>query len=124
MAAPNVVNVTTITAKTAYLTPTNTTANVLLANPASSNKVFKINTIMVVNVDGTNSMFTTVSINTAAAGSGTSFPIASTITIPANASLVVSDKSSAFYLEEDKSIIVTSSTSSKLTYIISYEEIS
>lgn len=124
MAAPNVVNVATITAKTTYLTPANTTANVLLANAASSGKVFKINTIIAVNIDGTNSMFTTVAINTAAAGSGTSYALASTITIPANSSLVVSDKSSAFYLEEDKSVVVTSSTSSKLTYIISYEEIS
>lgn len=124
MAAPNVVNVATITAKTAYATPANTTANVLLANAASSGKVFKINMISICNVDGTSAMYTTVAINTAAAGSGTSYALASTITVPANASLVVSDKSSAFYLEEDKSIVVTSSTASKLTYVVSYEEIS
>lgn len=124
MAAPNIVGVTTITAKTAYATPAVNTATVLLANAASSGKVFKINMVMAVNIDGTNSMYTTVALNTAAAGSGTSYSLASTITVPANASLVVSDKSSAFYLEEDKSIVVTSSTASKLTYIVSYEEIS
>lgn len=124
MAAPNIVNVTTITAKTAYITPTNTSANVLLANAASSGKVFKINMIQAANVDGTSAYDATVAINSAAAGSGTSYPLISTVTVPADASLIVVDKSTSFYLEEDKSILVTSSTASKITYIVSYEEIS
>lgn len=124
MAAPNIVNVATITAKTTYLTPANTSANVLLANAASSNKVFKINMIMATNVDTANAVVTTVSINSTAAGNGTSYPIASTISVPANAALIVADKSTSFYLEEDKSILVTSGTSSKITYTVSYEEIS
>ena len=124
MAAPNIVNVATITAKTTYLTPANNTANVLLANAASSGKVFKINMIFATNVDGTNAINTTVAINSAAAGSGTSYPIASTISVPANAALIVADKSTSFYLEEDKSIVVTSGTSSKIAYTVSYEEIS
>ena len=124
MAAPNIVNVATIIGKTGYLTPANTTSNVLLANSASSGKVFKVNNITATNVDGTNAVNTTVSVNTAAAGSGTSYPIASTISVPANAALIVVDKSTALYLEEDKSIVVTSGTSSKIAYVVSYEEIS
>lgn len=124
MAAPNVVNVATITAKTAYATPAVTTATVLLANAVSSGKVFKVNMIMACNVDGATAIDTTVAINTAAAGSGTSYPIASTISVPSDAALIVSDKSTAFYLEEDKSIVVTSGTASKITYTVSYEEIS
>lgn len=124
MAAPNIVNVTTITGKTTYLTPANTTANVLLANSASSGKVFKINMITVANVDGTNNADGTVSINSNASGSGTNYAIMSTITVPADASIIVIDKSTAFYLEEDKSIVVTSSASSDLTFTVSYEEIS
>lgn len=124
MAAPNIVGVTTITAKTTYLTPANTSANVLLANAASSGKVFKVNVIMATNVNGTSAVDTTVAINSAAAGSGTSYPIASTIQVPADAALIVSDKSTAFYLEEDKSIVVTSGTSGGITYTVSYEEIS
>lgn len=123
MAAPNIVNVSVITGKTAYATPANTTANVLLANAASSGKVFKINQILAANVNGTSAVDTTVQINTAAAGSGTSYPIASTISVPADATLVVSDKTTAFYLEEDKSILVTSGTSSGITYTVSYEEL-
>lgn len=124
MAAPNIVGVSTITAKTTYLTPANTSANVLLANAVASGKVLKINMIVATNVDGTNAILTTIALNTAAAGSGTSYPIASTISVPANAALIVSDKSTAFYLEEDRSIVVTSGTSSKISYIVSYEEIS
>ena len=123
MTAPNIVNVATINAKTAYLTPSNTTANVLLANSASSNKVLKINQIIAANVT-TAAVGATVAVNSAAAGSGTSYPMASAISVPTGASLIVSDKSTAFYLEEDKSILVTSSTSSGITYIVSYEEIS
>jgi len=124
MAAPNIVAVATITAKTAYLTPANTTVNVLLANAASSGKVFKVNMVIAANVDGTNAYDTTVAVNTAAAGSGTSYPLASTVSVPPDASLIVSDKSTAFYLEEDKSVVVTSSTASKIAYTISYEELS
>lgn len=123
MAAPNIVNVSAIYGKTTYLTPANTTANVLLANSAASGKVFKINQIVAANVDGTNAVDVTVAINSAAAGSGTSYAIASTISVPADASLIVADKSTAIYLEEDKSIVVTSGTASKITYTISYEEI-
>ena len=123
MAAPNIVNVTSILGKTTYLTPSNTSANVLLANAASSNKVFKINSIVAANIDGAADFSCTVGLNTAAAGSGTTFSIASTITVPADATVVVLDKTSSLYLEEDKSIVVTSSTASKITYVISYEEI-
>jgi hypothetical protein len=124
MAAPNIVNVTTIIGKTAYLTPANTTANVLLANASGSNKVLKINQIIAANVDGTNAVDVTVAINTAAGGGGTSYPIVSTVSVPADATLIVADKTTAIYLEEDKSIVVTSGTSSKIAYTISYEDIS
>jgi len=124
MAAPNIVNVATITAKTSYLTPANTSPNVLLANAASSGKVFKINTIIAANVDGNTAFDTTVAFNTLANGAGTSFPLASTVSVPADASLIVSDKSTSFYLEENNSVVVTTSTASKIAYVVSYEELS
>lgn len=124
MAAPNIVNVATITAKTANATPAVNTATVLLANAANSGKALKVNMILCANVDGTNAFSTTVAVNSAADGSGTSFPIVSTVSVPANASLIASDKSTSFYLEENKSIVVTSSTASKFAYTVSYEELS
>lgn len=124
MAAPNIVNVSTITGKTTYAALTTTLTSVLLANSASSGKVFKINSIMVSNVDGTNAADLTLRINTAAAGSGTSYALANTISVPADATLSVIDKTNSFYLEEDKSILGGASANSDLEIVISYEEIS
>lgn len=131
MAAPNIVNVANIYAKTTYLTPAVTTAVVLLANPAASNKVLKVNQVLAANVDGTNSINATVSIYTngavaqgSAPSGGTAYPIIFTVAIPAGATLNVLDKSTAVYLEEDTSITVTSGTASKITYTVSYEDIS
>jgi hypothetical protein len=124
MANPNIVNVTDIRGKTTYAALTTTLTTSLLSNASASNKVFKINSILISNVDGTNSADATVSINTLADGSGTSYKIASTIPVPADAALQLIDKSSSFYLEEDKSILGGASVNGDLEVIISYEEIS
>ena len=131
MANPNLVNVSSITGNTTYLTPSGTSAVVLLPNAASSNNVFKINQIVAANVNGTNAVDTTVSIYTngavaqgSAPSGGTAYPIASTISVPADASLVVVDKTTPIYLMEGTSITVTSGTASGITYTISYEIIS
>lgn len=123
MAAPNIINSSTFYGKTAFYTPSNTSSNVILANPAGSNKVYKVNLIQASNSDSTNPIDATVSINTSASGAGSSYPLASTIPVPAKSSLIVTDKSSMFYLEEDRSILVTSATANKLTFVVSYEEI-
>ena len=122
MANPNIVNVTTIFGVTTFLTPANTTANVLLSNAASSGLVFKINNIVASNTTGT-AANTTVSIDNAAAGAGTDFPIVFAVSVPGNASLIAVDKTTAIYLMENQSIVVTSGTSSAITYTISYESI-
>lgn len=131
MAAPNIVNVTTIFGKTTYLTPSGTSALVLLPNATGSNKVLKINQIVAANVNGSAAVDTTVSIYTnggvaqgSAPSGGTAFPIVSTVSVPADASLIVTDKTTAIYLEENQSITVTSGTASGITYSISYEDIS
>ena len=131
MANPNIVNVTIIYGTTTYYTPSGTTAVVLLANAASSGKVYKINQIVASNVDGTNAVNCTVSIYTngavaqgSAPSGGTAYPVCSTISVPANASLICVDKTTAIYLQEGTSISVTSGTASKLTFSISYEDIS
>ena len=124
MANPNIVAVTSILGNTTFLTPADTAANVLLSNAASSGNVYKINQIVCANVDGTNAVDCTVTINSAAAGGGTAYPIVSTVSVPADASLVVVDKTTAIYLMEDQSIVVTSSSANDLAFTISYEAIS
>lgn len=131
MANPNLTNVSSITGNTTYLTPSGTSAVVLLPNAASSNNVFKINQIVAANVNGSAAVNTTVSIYTngavaqgSAPSGGTAYPIVSTVSVPASASLIVVDKTTPIYLMEGTSITVTSGTASGITYSISYEILS
>ena len=124
MAAPNVVNVATITAKTAMVALSSTNATALVSNAASSGKVFKVNMIQVANVDGVNACDVTIDVHSAAAGGGTAYSLVATASVPADASLIAVDKNTALYLEEDKSITATASAANDLEVIVSYEEIS
>ena len=119
MAAPNIVNVATITGKSVTGALGTSTAS-LLQNSASSNKVFKINTILISNVDGTNSATADISIYD---GSNDRY-ISKGITVPAGATVVLIDKNSSLYLEENKHIRGNASAAGDLEYIISYEELS
>jgi hypothetical protein len=130
MANPNIVNVTTIYGTTTYYTPSGTTAVVLLPNAASSGKVLKINQIVAANTTASaaNATVSIYSNGAVAQGSapagGTAYPVASAISVPANASLICVDKTTAIYLMEGTSISITSGTASALTFSISYEDIS
>jgi len=124
MAAPNIVNVATITGKTATVALSSTNATVLVTNAASSNKVFKINMIQVANVDGTNACDVTIDVHSQDDGAGTAYSLVSTASVAADTSMVVLDKNTAIYLEEDKSITATAGTANDLEIIVSYEEIS
>ena len=95
MAAPNIVNVSTITGKTDQVALTTTPQTTLLSNAASSGKVFKVNMIQVANVDGTNACDITVDVHSEDDGGGTAYSLVSTVSVPADASLVVVDKSTA-----------------------------
>jgi hypothetical protein len=92
MAAPNIVNVSTITGKSATVALSTTSATTLVSNAASSNAVYKINMIQVANVDGTNAADITIDVHSAASGGGTAYSLVSTVSVPADASLVVLDK--------------------------------
>jgi len=124
MAAPNIVNVSTITGIASTTALSTTSQTTLVSNAASSGKVFKINMIQVANVDGTNACDVTVDVHSAASGGGTAYSLVSTVSVPADASLVVLDKNTAIYLEEDRSITATAGTANDLEVIVSYEEIS
>lgn len=124
MSNPNIVNVTSIYGKTSYVALNSVNPMSVVSNAASSGKVFKINTIIVSNVDGTNAADISINLYSQDDIGGTAYAIAKTISVPADASLVVLDKSSAIYLEEDKSIGATAGAADDLVVICSYEEIS
>jgi len=117
MANPNIVAVTSIigTTETFALT-TNLTTLVTCA----ANHVYKINSIIVTNIDGTNAADVTVNYND---GTNTR-AIGSTISVPADAALNLVDKNSGFYLMENDIISGLASANSDLVCLISYEDIS
>lgn len=122
MAAPNIVNVTSIVGNSLSVA-VGTSATQLASNAASSNKVFKINSIVVANIDGTNAADITVNIYSAAALGGSPIAIVSTISVPADATLIVTDKTTSFYLLENQSIGAIAGTAGDLVATISFEEI-
>ena len=119
MTAPNLKNPTTITGKTARYAVTASLASAL-SNAASSNKVLKINSIFCSNVDGANSADISVSIYDGT----TDFYLAKTITVPADATQLISTKDTYFYLEEGDSLRALASAASDLELVIGYEDIS
>ena len=123
MANPNIVNVAAIYGENSSVSLTTTSATSLVSNAASSGKVYKLNTIMVANVDGTNAVDITINKYSAAALGGSAFAIASTISVPADATLIVVDKTTAIYLKENESIGAIAGTASKLIVTTSWEEI-
>lgn len=123
MANPNIVSVTAIYGNSSQTSLTTTNATSLVSNAASSGKVYKINSITVANVDGTNAANITVSVYSAASLGGTAYPIVSTVSVPADATLIVTDKTTSFYLKEDQSVGATAGTASDLVVNCSWEEI-
>lgn len=124
MANPNIVNVTDIRGKTVVANLTTTNATLVVENVAASGKVFKINSLIVSNVDGSSPADITVSLYSEDNIGGTATQIVSTVSVPADASLVVISKDTSIYLEEDKSIGATASAANDLKVVCSYEEIS
>jgi hypothetical protein len=126
VANPNIVNVTNILGNTSTNLISSTAdpfATALINNADSSGKVYKVNTIIAANVDGTSPFDITISIFSEDDLGGTGTAIASTITVPADASVVIIDKNTSFYLLEDKSVGATAGTANKIVVTCSWEEI-
>ena len=124
MSSPNIVNVTAIYGNSASVSLSTTSATQLASNAASSGKAYKINSIVVSNTNGSSAANITINVYSAASMGGTAFPIASTISVPANATLIVTDKTTSFYLLENQSIGAVAGTANYLTVTASWEEIS
>lgn len=124
MAAPNIVNVATITGKTSVTNLTSTSATAVVSNAASSGKVFKINSVVVSNVDGSAAADISILLYSEDDIGGTGTEIVKTVSVAPDSSLVVIDKNTALYLEEDKSIGAIAGAANDLKVVCSYEEIS
>ena len=132
MANPNIVAVTSIYGNTAYVLPSGTSATTswtyngttsLTGLTPASGTVNRVTSIVVANVTSSAATATVAIANNATFGSGTAYTIAYQISIPANASLVVTDKTTSFYVTENQSVGVTSGTASALVYTATFEAI-
>ena len=79
--------------------------------------------MIIANIDGSNAADITVAVRNAAGGT-TYSTLSATISVPADATLVVISKDTSIYLEEDMSLYVQASAAGDLSATCSYEEIS
>ena len=133
MANPNIVNVTSIYGNTAYVIPSGTTANTswtynggtaLTGLTPASGTVNRVTSIVVANNTASAANASVAIANNATFGSGTANYIAYAISVPANASLIVSDKTTSFYVTENQSVGVITGTANALSFVATFEAIS
>jgi hypothetical protein len=124
MANPNLNSASTVYANNASLSLTSTSSTQLVSNAASSGKAYLLDGITVANIDPSNAVTVTVTFYRTADNSGTAFELASTVSVPGGASLIVVDKSQGVSLLEAQSIYVTAGTASKLKVNASWKELS
>ena len=126
MAAPNIVDVATITGITTWKAGINLESagvSVIVTNAASSGKVLKVNSLVATSI-GTTTGVTTKIFNLAA-GAGNSVSIGTTMAVPTYSSLAVISKEMSKYLQENQSIGVFKQASlGDIDVVCSYEDIS
>jgi hypothetical protein len=116
MAQPDIVNVANIYGNT-DVQAVSTTATAITT--CATDYVYKINSLIVSNIDGTNDADITVDLYR----SSTAYHIAKTITVPADATLVVITKDMGIYLHESDAIRLTASANGDLEALCSYEKL-
>jgi len=124
MAAPNIVNITSMIGKTDTTSLTTTSATNLLNNAASSGKVLRVTLVRAVNTDGSNAADISVSLYSAASLGGAATELIQAKQVAINTNLDVITKDTPLYLEEDTSLGATASAANDIKMIVTYEEIS
>ena len=119
MANPNLTNLTSMYGKTAVAQLTTGTTT-LISNAGASGELVKINSLIVSNVDG----LASAEVNAWILRSSVAYNIASTITVPNDATLVLISKDTSIYLEEGDSLQLSAGTTGDLEVVCSYELIS
>ena len=118
MTSPNIVAIGTVIGLTTVAADVGTSEVVLLDSGTGVNHVFKVNNIIVANIDGSSAVDVSVFITKSG---GSPIAIASTVAVPADSTLVVIDKNSAIYLEEGDNLEAGASANSDATITVNYE---
>ena len=134
MAAPNIVNVTTITGITTFRAGLSTAGSgdgfrtgvtTIVSNASGSGKVLKINNLSAAAIGTTTGVSVFYHDNATATSAASTVSIARTASVPTFSTLIVISKENSFYLEENKCITaVTQTGAGSIDIVCSYEEIS
>ena len=116
MAAPNLVNVSSVLGKSKGLALTTSSQDVLTC---ASDKLLKINSIICANIDGTNDATVDVLMN----DGSTSYHVGKGINVAAGDTVVVVSKDAPIYLEETYVLKTLASAASDIELVVSYEEL-
>ena len=135
-AAPNIVNVATITGISTFIAGINTGGDgvavaknasgvtTIVSNAASSGKVLKINSLVAAGVGDTTGVTVDIYDKATATGAANTVSIASTIAVPTFSSVVIIGKENAIYLEEDRSLgVYCQPNAGSINVVVAYEEI-
>jgi hypothetical protein len=124
MANPNLASATSVLVGNALIRLTSTSATQVVSNAASSGKAYLLDSLIVSNVDGTNAADITIDLFASATNTGTATKLAHTVTVPADATLIVISKENPISLMENQSIYATASAADDLHVIASWKELS
>tara|TARA_R100001443_G_scaffold48985_2_gene61378 strand:- start:6562 stop:6930 length:369 start_codon:yes stop_codon:yes gene_type:complete len=117
MAAPNIVNVTSIFGKTdGVQLDTTTTTDIITCG---ADQLYKVNSIIAANIDGSSASTVTVYFYDHSRSHRTA--LADSVTVPAKSTLVILGKDSPIYLEESDQIEAGAGDTNDIHLTISYE---
>ena len=133
MAAPNIVNVTTITGVTTFHAGIAVTTGgkgalgitTVVSNAASSGKVLKINSLVAAGIAATTGVTLQYFNHVNHASAGSTVSIGMTLSVPIFSTLALITKDNSVYLEENTSLgIFAQPNTGTIDVVCSFEEIS
>lgn len=133
MAAPNIVNVTTITGVTTFHAGIAVTTGgkgalgitTVVSNAASSGKVLKINSLVAASIGATTGVTLQYFNDVNHTSAGSTVSIGMTMAVPTFSTLAIITKDNSVYLEENTSLgIFAQPVTGTIDVVCSYEEIS
>ena len=124
MANPNLASATSVLVGNALIRLTSTSATQVVSNAASSGKAYLLDSLVVSNCDGANAADITIDLFASATNTGTATKLAHTVTVPADATLIVISKENPISLMEAQSIYATASAADDLHVVASWKELS
>ena len=133
MAAPNIVNVATITGVTTFHAGIAVTTGgkgslgvtTVVSNAAASGKVLKINSLSAAAIGSTTGVTLQYFDHVNHTSAGSTVSLGTTISVPTFSTLVIISKDNSIYLEENTSLgIFAQPNTGSIDVVCSYEEIS